>query len=117
MGIVIILFAIFALPSLVVLVYGPDYRESVLYAQVLVGAVAIRNIATLRFRFIRSKLDAASYRNVLVVGSVGRIAASVTLIPLYGLDGAAASVLFHRFVLATVIGYTIRTKYLNEAKD
>ena len=117
MGIVIILFAIFALPSLVVLVYGPDYRESVLYAQVLVGAVAIRNIATLRFRFIRSKLDAASYRNGLVVGSVGRIAASVTLIPLYGLDGAAASVLFHRFVLATVIGYTIRTKYLNEAKD
>jgi O-antigen/teichoic acid export membrane protein len=117
MGIVIILFAIFALPSLIVLVFGPDYRESVLYAQVLVGAVAVRNIATLRFRFIRSKLDATSYRNVLLISSVGRIAASTTLIPLFGLAGAVASVFFHRLALSAVIGHTIRTKYLHEAKD
>lgn len=117
MGIFIILFAIFALPSFFVLVFGPGYRESVLYAQLLVGAVAVRNIATLRFRFIRSRLDATSYRNVLIIGSVGKIAASATLIPLFGLGGAVASVFFHRLVLATVIGHTIRTKYLNEAKN
>lgn len=116
-GLFIILFAIFALPSLVVLVFGPGYLDSVVYAQVLVGAVAVRNIATLRFRFIRSRLDAASYRNVLIIGSVGKIAASATLIPLFGLGGAVASVFFHRLALATVIGHTIRTKYLNEAKD
>lgn len=116
-GIFIILFAIFALPSLVVLVFGEGYRESVLYAQFLVGAVAVRNIATLRFRFIRSKLDAVSYRNILLVSSVGRVVVSAALIPLFGLPGAVASVLFHRLVLATIIGHTIRTKYLNEAKN
>jgi O-antigen/teichoic acid export membrane protein len=115
MGIAIILFVIFALPDLVVLVYGPAYRESVLYAQVLVGAVSVHNIATLRFRFIRAKLDATSFRNILVVGSVAKIAASATLIPLFGLGGATASVFFHRFVLAGVIGHTIRKKYLNDA--
>lgn len=117
MGVVIVLFAIFALPSLVLLVFGSSYQDSVVYAQVLVGAVAVNNIASLRFRFIRSRLDAASFRNVLAIGSVGKIAASATLIPLFGLDGAVVSVFFHRLVLATVIGHTIRTKYLNEAKD
>ena len=116
-GIFAILFAIFALPELVVLFYGAGYHESVIYAQLLFGTVSVQNIATLRFRFIRSKLDASSYRNVLVVGSVGKIAASLTLIPLFGLGGAVASVIIHRFVLATVIGHTIHTKYLNEPRD
>lgn len=114
MGIFVILFALFVLPSLILLVFGSSYQESVFYSQLLVGAVAIRNIATLRFRFIRSKLDIASYRKVLFVSSIGRITASVTLIPLLGLPGAVASVFLHRFILATVTDHIIRTKYLNE---
>lgn len=117
MGICIILFAIFALPGLVVILFGPGYRESVVYAQLLVGAVALRNIATLRFRFIRSRLDATSYRNVMIIGSLGKIAASASLIPLFGLSGAVASVIFHRLALAAVTGHIIRTKYLNEGKN
>jgi O-antigen/teichoic acid export membrane protein len=113
MGIGIVIFAIFLLPALVVLVFGPGYQESVIYAQILVGAVAVRNIATLRFRFIRSRLDAASYKNVLLYSSAGRIAASLILVPLFGLAGAVASVFAHRLALSILIYHFIKTKYLN----
>lgn len=112
MGVVIVLFAIFALPGLLVLIFGEAYRESVIYAQLLMGAVVFNNMATLRFRFIRSRLDAASFRNVLVFSSVSKIVASASLIPLFGLNGAIASVLLHRIFLSGIVGYTIRTRYL-----
>lgn len=114
MGVFFILFAIFALPSLVVLFFGQSYRESVVYAQLLVGALAVRNASSLRFRFIRSKLDAYSYRNVLIIGSAVKIVASVTLIHLFGLGGAVASVFIHRLTISAVIGNAIRTKYFKK---
>jgi len=114
MGVFIILFAIFGLPSLVILVFGQNYHESVVYAQLLVGALAVRNVSSLRFRFIRSKLDANSYRNVLIIGSAAKIVASVTLIPLFGLGGAVASVFIHRLTISAVVGNAIRTMYLKK---
>jgi O-antigen/teichoic acid export membrane protein len=116
-GASVILFAVFALPSLTVLIFGDAYQDSVLYAQFLVASVAIGNIATLRFRFIRSKLDASSYRNVLFTASFGKMAASVVLIPWLGLAGAVTSVWLHRIVLAAITSHTIRTRYLKDAAD
>jgi O-antigen/teichoic acid export membrane protein len=110
----IILFAIFGLPSLVILVFGQNYHESVVYAQLLVGALAVRNVSSLRFRFIRSKLDANSYRNVLIIGSAAKIVASVTLIPLFGLGGAVTSVFIHRLTISAIVGNAIRTMYLKK---
>lgn len=111
-GAFVLLFAWFAVPPLTVLIFGEAYRESIIYAQVLVATVAVGNIATLRFRFIRSKLDASSYRNVLLTGSFGKLVASCSLIPLFGLAGAVVSVLCHRMILAAITSHTIRRRYL-----
>ena len=81
------------------------------------ATIAVGNIATLRFRFIRSKLDAASYRNVLLTASFSKLAASAALIPWLGLAGAVTAVLLHRIVLAAITSYTIRTRYLKDAVD
>jgi O-antigen/teichoic acid export membrane protein len=109
----VLLFAWLAVPPLMVLIFGESYRESIVYAQALVATVAVGNIATLRFRFIRSKLDTTSYRNVLLTGSFGKLAASLLLIPLFGLAGAVGSVLCHRIVLAGITARTIKTRYLD----
>jgi len=117
MGSGIVLFAIFLLPSLMILFFGQGYQESVIYAQILVCAAAVRNIATLRFRFIRSQLDSVSYKHVLIYSSAGRIAASLILVPLFGLAGAVASVFAHRLALSALIAHSIRTRYLREDKQ
>ncbi len=116
-AIFVILFAVFAVPPLTLLIFGSGYQESIRYAQFLVASVAVGNIATLRFRFIRSRLDAVSYRNVLLTASFGKLAASAALIPWLGLAGAVASVLLHRCILAAITAYTIRTRYLPGAAD
>lgn len=113
----VILFAVFAVPPLTLLIFGPGYADSIRYAQFLVASVAVGNIATLRFRFIRSRLDAVSYRNVLLTASFGKLAASLALIPWLGLAGAVSSVMLHRCILAAITSYTIRTRYLPGAND
>jgi O-antigen/teichoic acid export membrane protein len=115
-GIGIVLFAISLLPELMILIFGKGYQESIIYAQILVCAVAVRNIATLRFRFIRSQLDAVTYKRVLIYSSGGRIAASLMLVPLFGLAGAVASVFAHRLALSAIVAHSIKTRYLREEK-
>jgi O-antigen/teichoic acid export membrane protein len=99
-----------------ILVFGHSYQESIIYAQILMCAVAVRNIATLRFRFIRSQLDTVSYKSVLIYSSAGRIVASLILVPIFGLMGAVASVFAHRFVLSAIIAHSIKTRYLRDKK-
>lgn len=114
-GAFLLLFAWLAVPPLTVLIFGESYRQSIIYAQFLVATVAVGNIATLRFRFIRSKLDAAGYRNVLLTGSLGKLAVSLALIPPFGLAGAVASVFCHRLILALITSHVIKTRYLTKA--
>ncbi len=108
----VLLFAWLAVPPLTRLIFGAGYLDSIVYAQLLVASVAVGNIATLRFRFIRSKLDGSSYRNVLLLGSMAKLTASALLIPLFGLAGAVASVFVHRLAMALITSYIIRTRYL-----
>jgi O-antigen/teichoic acid export membrane protein len=112
MAIFIGLFATLALPSLLVIIFGEEYQESVIYAQVLLVAVVFNNIATLRFRFIRSRLDATSFRNILLFSSISKICLSVSLITIFGLNGAIASVLLHRILLSIIVGRIIHSRYL-----
>jgi O-antigen/teichoic acid export membrane protein len=112
MGGAILVFALLILPHLLPLVFGQAYHDSVLYSQILVCGAAVRNIATLRFRFIRSKIDEKSYRQVTVYSAVAHILASIILVPLFGLYGAVASVFLHRLILSVIVDYIIRTRYL-----
>ncbi len=113
MGVLIMLFTILALPKLLLLVFGESYRESIIYAQLLMGGVALNNLTTLQFRFIRSRLDVINFRKILVSGSVCKIVISAMLIPIFGLNGAIASVLIHRAILFVIVNNIMRKSYLN----
>lgn len=112
MGVGILLFAFCILPYVLPLVFGGAYTDSILLAQVLICGGAVRNIATLRFRFIRSKIDKKSFRQVTVNSAIVHIIAALILIPLFGLYGAVAAVFLHRIVLSSIVDHIIKTRYL-----
>ena len=110
-GVIIIIFAFTMLPWLMVVLFGEKYIDSIPYAQALLCSVTIGNIATIRFRFIRSRIDAISFRNVTVYTSLGRIIISLILIPWFGMLGAVISVFLYRLLHTKVVNEVIRKNY------
>ncbi|MGN7437159.1 MAG: oligosaccharide flippase family protein [Alcanivorax sp.] len=110
-GSAIVIFAFLGLPTLIVLLFGQEYADAIPYAQALMCAVAIGNMSTLQFRFIRSRIDISSYRVVLIYTSLGRIAASLVLIPFFGIVGAVISAFTYRVLLAYVVHKILKKNY------
>lgn len=111
-GAAVIALAFTALPWMITFFFGANYGDAIPYAQALLCSVAIGNLATLQFRFIRSRIDSESFRNITVLTSVGRIIASVSLIPWLGITGAVISVFLYRILLSIVVNKTIKRHYL-----
>ncbi len=107
----IILFSFTLLPWVVTLIFGSDYEQAIPYAQALMCSVAIGNLGTLRFRFIRSRLDSTSFRNVTIITSLVRISFSLFLIPLWGLTGAVISVFIYRIAMTITVGLVMKYRY------
>ncbi len=110
-GAAIVLFAFLFLPTLVILLFGENYSDSIPYAQALLCAVAIGNMSTLQFRFIRSRIDISSFRSILIYTSLGRIIASIILIPVFGILGAVISAFIYRILLTYVVGAILKKNY------
>lgn len=110
-GLALMVFAFTFLPFLIEAIYGEEYGKAVPYAQALVFSVAIGNLASLQFRYIRSKLDTNNFRNIMVVTSIFRILLSVILIPAMGISGAVLSSVLYRAVLSFTTNLVIRKDY------
>ena len=110
-GAAIIIFAFTTLPWLMAILFGENYLDSIPYAQALLCSVTIGNIATIKFRFIRSKIDAISFRNITVFTSLGRIIMSLILIPWLGIFGAVVSVFLYRILHTMVVNAVIKKNY------
>ncbi len=111
-GIGILFFAFAILPYLLPFILGNSYNDSVILSQILICGGAVRNIASLRFRFIRSKIDEKSFRQITVYSAIAHILASIILVPIFGLYGAVASVFIQRMVLSLIVGHITKTRYL-----
>lgn len=110
-GALIIIFAFTGLPILITLLFGANYIDSIPYAQALLCSVAIGNLATLQFKFIRSQIDIESCRSVLIYTSLGQFIASVTLIPTFGILGAVLSAFIYRILLSVIVQSVIKKNY------
>lgn len=110
-GAAIIVFAFTLMPPLMLFLFSDVYADAIPYAQALLCSVTIGNMATLRFRFIRSRIDTKSHRTVLLSTSLARILTSLILIPIFGITGAVASVLLHRIYLTVVVNMMIKKNY------
>lgn len=116
-GTLIIAFAFTLLPWVLIAIFGEGYREAIPYSQALLCSVAIGNIATFRFRFIRSRLDSVNFRNITIMTSLIRILAAAILIPLWGLVGAVITAFIHRFSLVVITHFIIKKHYPILAKE
>ena len=68
-------------------------------------------MATIKFRFIRSKIDATSFRDITVYTSLGRIVMSLVFIPWLGILGAVISVFLYRILYSLVVNAVIKKNY------
>ena len=110
-GTAIVVLAFTAMPGLVVFLFGDAYADAVPYAQALTCSVAIGYLANLRFRYIRSQIDARSFRDITLISSAVRLAAFVILVPPFGLVGAVIASFIYRFALMGVVRVAIRRHY------
>lgn len=108
-GVVLLAFAI--VPSLVVFIFGDAYADAVPYAQALTCSVAIGFLANLRFRYIRSRIDARSFRDITLLSSAVRLVAFMILVPPLGLWGAVIGIFIYRITLAGVVRGAIKRHY------
>jgi O-antigen/teichoic acid export membrane protein len=110
-GAAIVVFAFSALPKAVTLLFGDNYAEAIPYAQALACAVAMGNLANLRFRYIRSKIDARGFRDITLVSSIVRLLAFLVLVPPFGLLGAVVATFVYRLALMAVTQVVIKRHY------
>jgi O-antigen/teichoic acid export membrane protein len=112
--IAMLLAALIVLPYLISFIFGEQYMEAVIYSQVMLVTVGFATSAMLRMRYISSRLDERSFRDVTVSMSLVRIAMSAVLIPLYGIAGAVISTVIYRLYVIGITGFVIRKRYLGK---
>ena len=110
-GIFVMIFAFTAMPWALIFVFGDSYHDAVPYAQALMLSVALGNSASLRFRFIRSQMDADGFKHITVYTSLLRILISLILVPLLGITGAVISVVLYRVLTTAVVHVVLRKRY------
>jgi O-antigen/teichoic acid export membrane protein len=107
----LVAFAFTLLPYLITFLFGEKYNDSIPYAQILLCSAAVGNLSILQFRFIRSKIDHISFRNITVITAIARILMSLILIPWLGMTGALISVFLYRVFFSLVVSETIKKRY------
>jgi O-antigen/teichoic acid export membrane protein len=111
-GVVIVIFAFTAMPFVVLFLFGSDYSDAIPYAQALMCSAAVGNLSSLRFRYIRSRVDARGFRDVTLVSSAVRLASFVLLVPLLGLVGAVISTFVYHAALMSIVRVVIKRHYV-----
>jgi O-antigen/teichoic acid export membrane protein len=110
-GAAIVVFAFSALPTAVKLLFGDNYAEAIPYAQALACAVAVGNLANLRFRYVRSRIDARGFRDITLFSSLVRLVAFLALVPPFGLVGAVVAAFIYRLALMGAARVVIKRHY------
>ena len=111
-GGIIVLFAFTALPFVVTLLFGNDYVDAIPYAQAMTCSAAIGYLANLRFRFIRSRIDARGFRDITLISSAVRFGAFLLLVPPFGLVGAVISTFIYKLALMSIVRVAIKRHYV-----
>ena len=102
------------LPWVIILVFSERYADAVPIAQGLMISVAIGIHATLRARYVTSKLDGASVRDIYLTISIARILFTCLLVPFFGIWGAVFSTISYRLVNNVLVHIIITKRYLSK---
>lgn len=111
---VILILAFAVIPWLLPLLYTEGFQESVVFCQMLLVSMCIGMFATLKFSYIKAKMDERSFRDITLGISGARILFSVLLVPSLGLLGAALSSIAYRCVTFSLVSYYIKRYHSSE---
>lgn len=100
-------------PYVFLALFTTKYDNAVPIAQALLVTVSIGVHATLRARYLWSKLDLEGARDVYVYTSILRVAVSAALVPAFGLWGAVASTLLYRIATSVFVDRALARRHLN----
>ena len=107
----ILFFSLTIFPFIAEFIFGRQYIDAIPYGIALLLTIAIGNYSTFRSRFVMSKLDLSSYRDITIGMSLARIVASIVLVPMLGLTGAVASTVIYRLAMTGLVEYVFRKRY------
>lgn len=107
----LIVFSFTLLPFFITLIFGEQYESAIPYSQAMMCIVAVANMAPLKGRFFKSKLDEKSMRDFLLYTSLVRIISSVCLVPFFGLHGAIASYFIGRVTTNMAVHIIMNKRY------
>jgi O-antigen/teichoic acid export membrane protein len=110
-GVIVFAFAFLVIPWIVPTLFGANYSDAVPYAQALTCSVMVGTLSSLRFRFVRSRIDERGYRDVMLISSIVRLGAFVALVPPFGIVGAVGAVFIYRVSLALIVRTVIKRHY------
>ncbi len=114
---VILLLTFTILPWVLVVIFSEKYVDAIPVAQGLMVSVAIGIHATLRARYVTSKLDSVSVRDIYVTISIARIVFTFILVPLFGVWGAVGSAICYRVVSNILVHLVIIKRYLPKRQN
>lgn len=107
-GLGILIFSFTLLPPVMLLIFGEAYASAIPYCQALMVSVIFGNVASLRFRFIRSRMNIDSVRAIILGNALFRIVASTVCIYTMGIVGAVVAIFLTRIALAVQVHFDIQ---------
>lgn len=103
----IALVTVFIVPYVFNILFTEKYDDMITYCQILFLSVGLSTYSILKLGFILSQLDHHSIRNIQLGSNVIRVISAVTLIPIYGISGAVASIVLYRLASIFIVHYQI----------
>ena len=108
----IALVTLFIVPYVFSILFTEKYDDMIIYCQILFLSVGLSIYSMLKYGFILSRLDHQSILNIQLGSNVIRVISAVTLIPIYGISGAVAAIVFYRLVTILIVNYQISKMHM-----
>lgn len=104
-------FAFLIFPYLSSFIFGEQYDEAIPYGIILLLTIALGNLSVFRMRFVMSKLDLKSFKDITLAMSAVRIVSSAIAVPLMGLPGAILSAVLYRLAMIVIVTVIFKKRY------
>lgn len=106
-----LIFSLIGIPYILPLLSGPQYADSILYAQILTTGIATGTIGQIYFRYVKSKLDSRAFLQI-TLSQAAIDGPTILLLTFYfGIHGAVAAFILKGITISLITGFVVYRKY------
>ncbi len=103
--------AVLVVPVVLPVLAGPQYNDSIIYAQIMTAGVALGYLGDIQFRYIKSHLHSKSFLQVTVAKSAFDCVLILGLANYFGLAGIVAAYVLKNLIYTFITMLVIRFHY------